>query len=65
MSIPKPQPIPSAMNPISSAGNNRGGGGGGQQPIRVELHTTVTMPDGRVLAKAVQEHLLNGFSGIT
>jgi hypothetical protein len=64
MSVPKPQPIPSAMNPISGGGNNRGGGTG-RQPIHVELHTTISMPDGKVLAKAVQSHLLDGFSGIT
>jgi hypothetical protein len=61
--IPKPQSIPRQMT--SGINNNTTGGGGSRQPINVELHTTVTMPDGKVLAKAVQQHLLSGFSGIT
>ncbi len=56
LEVPSPQ-----MIPMGGAGGN----GGGRQPIHVELHTTISMPDGKVLAKAVQQHLLEGFSGVT
>ena len=58
LNVPMPQMIP-------TGGGTSGSGGGGRQPIHVELHTTISMPDGKVLAKAVQSHLLDGFSGIT
>jgi hypothetical protein len=59
--LPAPKVQIPDMSNIGSSNNNRNG----NQPIQVELHTTIAMPDGKVLAKAVQTHLLNGFSGIT
>jgi hypothetical protein len=63
--VPKPQAIPHMKSGINTGGGVTGGAGGHNQPINVELHTTIAMPDGKVLAKAVQQHLLSGFSGIT
>jgi hypothetical protein len=56
-----PAPKLQMPNVASTNTSNRGT----NQPINVNLHTTITMPDGKVLAKAVQQHLLSGFSGIT
>jgi hypothetical protein len=60
-------PAPKLQMPdMSNMGSGSGSGrASNNQPINMTLHTTVTMPDGKVLAKAVQSHLLNGFSGIT
>jgi hypothetical protein len=59
-------PAPKLQIPdMSNIGGGSGSNNNNNRPIKVELHTTVTMPDGRVLAKAVQQHLLEGFSGIT
>jgi hypothetical protein len=60
-------PAPKLQIPTTATTGTGGGAGGrnNQQPINVQLHTTITMPDGKVLARAVQEHLLSGFSGIT
>ena len=53
--------------PMSEIPTFKGGGGGGgsRQPIQLTLHTTVAMPDGKVLAKAVNTHLFSEFSGVT
>jgi hypothetical protein len=59
--LPAPKLQMPDMSNIGGSGNNKGG----RQPIHVELHTTISMPDGKVLAKSVQSHLLDGFSGIT
>lgn len=66
MSIPKPQAIPhhgGGLGGMVGGGNGSGGG----QPITVtgDVHVSVMMPDGQVLAKSVRGYLLEGFSGIT
>jgi hypothetical protein len=58
-------PAPKLQMPNMATSVTGGERRSSNQPIQVELHTTVTMPDGKVLAKAVQQHLLSGFSGIT
>jgi len=57
--LPGPKLQAPDLSGLSKGGQQKGG------PISVQLHTTITMPDGKVLAKAVQQHLLQGFSGIT